>query len=98
MSYSYVLALGCCVVYSVVALSCGGGSVVVEDVGSLGRGNFTAGLLLSHSGRKCGRFAAKIEMVSVQGKKSMEPTKTGKEGGGDKGKMSMRVVRTWLGD
>lgn len=44
------------------------------DVGSLGRGNFTAGLLLSHSGRKCCRFAVKIEMVSVQ-EQSIEPTK-----------------------
>ncbi|TSK98504.1 DNA polymerase alpha catalytic subunit [Bagarius yarrelli] len=38
---------------------------MVVDVVSVGRGNFTAGLLFSHSGRKCWRFAAKIEMVSV---------------------------------
>lgn len=42
--------------------------------GSQERGNFTAGLLLSHSGRKCCRFVEKIEMVSVQ-EQSIEPCK-----------------------
>lgn len=70
-------------------------AVVVVEVGSLGRGNFTAGLLLSHSGRKCCRFAAKIEMVSVQ-EQSIEPTKMVRRG--DEGKMSARVVRMQPGD
>ncbi|GAA6084331.1 DNA polymerase alpha catalytic subunit isoform X1 [Tachysurus ichikawai] len=45
-------------------------------------------LIGCHSGRKCSRFAAKIEMVSVQ-EQSIEPTKMVRRG--DKGQMSVRV-------